>query len=231
MTPLIYIIEDDENIRVMLQMALASFSYGVSAFDNAEDALALCEKAMPSLFIFDIMLPGMDGVSAVRQLRTKDKSVPVLMLTAKDTEVDKVVGLDAGADDYLAKPFGVMELAARVRALLRRSASALLKEERIMTHGDLTIDPASREVRLCGGLIELTYKEFELLLLLVKNKDRVMPRDELLNNIWGYDYFGETRTLDAHIRSLRRKLSNDAENQTYIKTVRNVGYRFYEGKI
>ncbi|GHV56128.1 DNA-binding response regulator [Synergistales bacterium] len=228
MPALIYVIEDDENIRVMLQMALASFSYGVSAFDNAEDALAECEKKMPSLFIFDIMLPGMDGVSAVKLLRAKDKSVPVLILTAKDTEVDKVVGLDAGADDYLAKPFGVMELAARVRALLRRTAP---KDESMITHGDLTINPASREVHVGGGLIELTYKEFELLLLLTKNKDRVMPRGELLNTVWGYDYFGETRTLDAHIRSLRRKLSYDAENQTYIKTVRGVGYRFCEGKV
>ncbi|GHU90931.1 DNA-binding response regulator [Clostridia bacterium] len=223
MPPLIYVVEDDENIRVMLQMALASFAYGVSVFDNAEDALSESEKTPPSLFIFDIMLPGMDGVSAVKLLRTKDKSVPVLMLTAKDTEVDKVVGLDAGADDYLAKPFGVMELAARVRALLRRTAP---KDETVITHGDLTINPASREVSVSGGLVELTYKEYELLLLLVKNKDRVMPRDELLNTIWGYDYFGETRTLDAHIRSLRRKLSDNAENQTYIKTVRNVGYRY-----
>ncbi|GHS87074.1 DNA-binding response regulator [Synergistales bacterium] len=228
MPTLIYVIEDDENIRVMLQMALTSFSYGVLAFDNAEDALAECEKIMPSLFIFDIMLPGMDGVSAVRLLRAKDKSVPVLMLTAKDTEVDKVVGLDAGADDYLAKPFGVMELAARVRALLRRGAP---QDEPVITQGDLTINIASREVRIGGGLIELTYKEFELLLLLAKNIGRVMPRDELLNAIWGYDYCGETRTLDAHIRSLRRKLCDDAENQTYIKTVRSVGYRFCEGKV
>ncbi|GHV37786.1 DNA-binding response regulator [Synergistales bacterium] len=228
MPTLIYVIEDDENIRVMLQMALASFSYGVTAFDNAEDALAECEKTMPSLLIFDIMLPGMDGVSAVRLLRAKDKAVPVLMLTAKDTEVDKVVGLDAGADDYLAKPFGVMELAARVRALLRRGAP---QDEPMITQGDLTINSASREVRIGGGLIELTYKEFELLLLLAKNKGRVMPRDELLNAIWGYDYCGETRTLDAHIRSLRRKLCDDAENQTYIKTVRSVGYRFCEGKV
>ncbi|GHV19293.1 DNA-binding response regulator [Clostridia bacterium] len=228
MAALVYIIEDDENIRVMLQMALASFSYEVHAFDNAEDALAECQKAMPSLFIFDIMLPGMDGVSAVRLLRSRDKAVPVLMLTAKGTEMDKVAGLDAGADDYLAKPFGVMELAARVRALLRRSAP---KDEAEVTLGALSINPASREVRVGGELIELTYKEFELLLLLAKNKDRVMPRDELLNTVWGYDYFGETRTLDAHVRSLRRKLSDDAGRIACISTVRNVGYRFCEGKV
>ncbi|GHU54656.1 DNA-binding response regulator [Clostridia bacterium] len=224
---LIYVIEDDENIRVMLKMALSSFSYDVSTFGNAEDALIECQKKIPSLFIFDIMLPGMDGVSAVKLLRAKDKSVPVLFLTAKDTEVDKVVGLDAGADDYLTKPFGIMELSARVRALLRRIVP---KDESTITLGDLTINPASREVRLKDNLIDLTFKEFELLLLLAKNKDRVMPRDEMLNAVWGFDYFGETRTLDAHIRSLRRKLCNDAENQTYIKTVRNVGYRFYEDK-
>ncbi|MDR0883555.1 MAG: response regulator transcription factor [Oscillospiraceae bacterium] len=229
MAALIFVTEDDESIRVMLQMALGSFAYVVRAFDNAEDALAASEKTMPSLFIFDIMLPGMDGVSAVKQLRTKDATVPVLMLTAKDTEMDKVVGLDAGADDYLAKPFGVMELAARVRALLRRSAPKV--EEAHLHYGDLTIDVASREVHMGGGLLKLTYKEFELLLLLAQNKDRVIPRDELLNRIWGTEFFGETRTLDAHIRSLRRKLSDDADNQTYIKTVRNVGYRFNGGSV
>ncbi|MDR1914720.1 MAG: response regulator transcription factor [Clostridiales bacterium] len=225
MPDLIFVTEDDENIREMLKMVLTSFSYRVSAFENAEEALAACEKTRPSLMIFDIMLPGMDGVSAVKILRSRSafKSLPVLMLTAKDAETDKVVGLDAGADDYLAKPFGLMELAARVRALLRRTAPT---EASPLRYGALIINPAAREVMLDGSLIELTYKEFELLHLLVINSDRVIPRDELLNAVWGCNYVGETRTLDAHIRSLRQKLNDSAENQTYIKTIRNVGYRF-----
>jgi two-component system alkaline phosphatase synthesis response regulator PhoP len=224
--PLIYITEDDENIRELLIMALTGFSYEAAAFEYAEDAIAACDKAVPSLFIFDIMLPGMDGVSAVRQLRQRNqtKRVPILMLTAKDAETDKIKGLDAGADDYLSKPFGVMELAARIRALLRRSGAS---DDSETAFGDLAINFPAREVRMNGSLIELTFKEFELLTLLVRNKDRVVPREELLNTIWGFDFFGETRTLDAHIKSLRQKLGSD-ENRMYIKTIRNVGYRFFE---
>ena len=227
MAELVYITEDDESIRELIKMALSNFSYEVKAFENAEDALDSANSVVPALFIFDIMLPGMNGIEAVKELRSKTKTaaVPILMLTAKDTEMDKVVGLDAGADDYLAKPFGIMELAARIRALLRRN---IVKSD-ILTCGNITVNTSTREALKNDDIIELTYKEFELLKLLVINNGRVISRDELLNTVWGYDFMGETRTLDAHIKQLRGKLGDDAENQIYIKTVRNVGYRFCEG--
>ena len=223
MPTLIYITEDDESIRELLTMVLANVSYNVKSYETAEDTLKACKDELPDLFIFDIMLPKMNGIEAVKLLRAdaKTKTIPVLMLTAKDTELDKVAGLDAGADDYLVKPFGVMELSARVRALLRRNT--ILD---IMTCGDITLNEATREIHKNGDIVELTFKEFELLHLLMKNRGRVMPREELLDTVWGYDYLGETRTLDAHIKSLRQKLGDDAEKQEYIKTVRSVGYRF-----
>ena len=226
MNKIIYITEDDESIRELVKMSLESFSYEVFAFEKAEDTLAKCESMLPGLFIFDLMLPGMDGISAVKLLRSKyaTKDLPVLMLTAKDTEVDKVLGLDAGADDYLVKPFGIMELAARVRALLRRNA----KDGLLIRQADITLNIAAREVYKGEVLIDLSFKEFELLHMLMKNRNRVIPREELLSVIWGYDFTGETRTLDAHIKSLRQKLDDNAEKPKYIKTFRSVGYRFCE---
>ncbi|GHV46979.1 DNA-binding response regulator [Clostridia bacterium] len=253
MRNLIYVTEDDANIREMLTMALCGFSYEVRAFESAEETLLACGEEVPSLFIFDIMLPGMDGVSAVRYLRGNPnnlnrpelQSVPVLLLTAMDTEIDKVRGLDAGADDYLAKPFGILELGARVRALLRRNTAnpkssggddnpaddSSVKDEpdglqmsgRLRFFG-LTVDIEAREVLRDSGEVKLTFKEFELLMCLIRNKNRVVSREELLDSVWGYSYQGETRTLDVHIKSLRHKLCT--ENNSYIKTVRNVGYRF-----
>ena len=224
MAELIYVIEDDESIRELIKMALSNFSYEVKAFENAENALNSVNNIVPSLFIFDIMLPGMNGIDAVKELRSqlKTQAVPILMLTAKDTEMDKVIGLDAGADDYLSKPFGIMELAARIRALLRRNT---IKAD-ILTCGNVSLNTSTREAFKNDEIIELTYKEFELLKALVSNNGRVISRDELLNTVWGYDFMGETRTLDAHIKQLRGKLGDDAENQIYIKTIRNVGYRF-----
>lgn len=225
----IYVTEDDDGIREMIQIALESLSYQVSVFTAAEDALAAAEKETPDLFIFDIMLPGMDGITAVQRLRTRNQTArtPILFLTAKDTEMDKVKGLDAGADDYLVKPFGIMELSARVRALLRRS----IKQDTMITEGDIKINCATREVFLQEVPVELTYKEFELLSLLIRNKNRIVPREELLDSVWGYDFLGETRTLDTHIKSLRQKLHDSPENPRYIHTIRNVGYRFQEGKV
>ena len=227
MAVLIYVTEDDESIRELIRMALTNFSYEVKAFENAEEALASVENILPALFIFDIMLPGMSGIEAVKSLRAQPKTqnIPILMLTAKDTEMDKVIGLDAGADDYIAKPFGIMELAARIRALLRRNAA----KSDILTCGNITLNTLTREAFKNDEMIELTYKEFELLKTLVANNGRVISRDELLNLVWGYDFMGETRTLDAHIKQLRGKLGDTAESQIYIKTIRNVGYRFNEG--
>jgi len=229
MQDLIYIIEDDESIRELIKMALGSFSYEVAAFECAEDAITAAKTKLPSLFIFDIMLPGIDGISAVKQLREKHstKNIPILLLTAKSTELDKVVGLDAGADDYCVKPFGVMELAARVRALLRRKN----QYDKTISCDSFTLNLATREVFKDNEPIDLTYKEFELLQLLMKNMDRVVPREEILNTIWGYDCVCETRTLDAHIKSLRKKIGDDAESPEYIKTIRSVGYRFCKGQV
>ena len=228
MSKKIFIIEDDENIREMVKMALTSFSYEVTAFDNAEDALTAVNKAAPDMIIFDIMLPGMSGLEATKELRSnpKTKNLPILMLTAKDTELDKVTGLDCGADDYIAKPFGVMELGARIRSLLRRTNNNEIQLADDFEISDLFINSNTREIKQNGIPLDLTFKEYELLSMLIKERDRIIPREELLNAVWGFDFVGESRTLDIHVRTLRQKLGDDAENPKYIKTVRNVGYRF-----
>lgn len=221
----IFVIEDDDNIRDLIRIALVGFGYEVEAFETAEEALAQFETETPALAVFDLMLPGMDGLCAIKKLRAKDRfrDLPVIVLTAKDKEFDKVAGLDGGADDYMTKPFGVLELAARIRSLLRRSGKKEATEEPIERYG-LKIDKKTREVTCHGRIVELTLKEFELLLYLMENQARVVTRDELLNHIWGYEYDGETRTLDMHIRTLRQKLGEDGG--ACIRTIRGVGYRF-----
>ena len=221
----IYVIEDDESIRELLKVALEGFGYQIKAYESAEPALLDMKEDSPDMAIFDLMLPGMDGLSAIRLIRqdAQLKNMPVICLTAKDKELDKVMGLDVGADDYLTKPFGVLELAARIRSLLRRS----MKEENsneIIKIKSVTINTQTREVRNNGELIDLTFKEYELLIYLIEHDSRVVNREELLNQIWGYEYDGETRTLDSHIRTLRQKLGN--VGASCIKTVRSVGYRF-----
>ena len=224
----IYIVEDDENIRKMVEMALTSFSYEVTAFDNAEGALAATYEAVPDMIIFDIMLPGMNGLEATKILRSKPetKGLPIVMLTAKDTELDTVTGLDCGADDYISKPFGVMEFGARIRSIFRRTDKTDIQPAEDISVSDLFINNNTREVTQKNQPIDLTFKEYELLCMLINERDRIIPREELLNVIWGIDFVGESRTLDIHIRTLRQKLGDDAENPEYIKTVRNVGYRF-----
>lgn len=225
----IYITEDDDSIRELVTVALSAYSYEVESFVSAEDCLAATEKQVPDIFLFDIMLPGMDGVQAVKILRENEqtKNTPILMLTAKSAEIDKVFGLENGADDYLTKPFGIMELAARIKALLRRSGrSTSDSASDKITAGGITVNTSLREVSRDGRPIELTLKEYELLLYLLKNRARVVSREELLTKVWGIDFVGETRTLDMHIGTLRKKLSDDAENVHLIKTVRGVGYRF-----
>lgn len=221
----IYIIEDEENIRELIKIAMEGFGYEVSAFETAEKALECMQEKKPDLAIFDWMLPGISGVAAIRQIREKKdlSQMPVILLTAKDKELDKVKGLDSGADDYMTKPFGVLELAARVRSLLRRSGKDVENEEEKIACGKLAVNKKTREVWFDGQMVELTFKEYELLQYLLENRDRVVPRDELLNRIWGYGYDGETRTLDIHIRTLRQKLGE--EGQEYIRTSRGVGYR------
>ena len=222
----IYVIEDDENIRQLVATALQAFGYQVNAFETAGEGIAALEKETPDLMLFDIMLPDIDGVEAVRQIRKKPayETLPIMMLTAKNSELDKVAGLDAGADDYLTKPFGILELKARVQALLRRTARN--RRTSVLTGQDITLNCDTRDVTKGDAPLELTFKEFELLKLLMENSDRVMTRSELLNLVWGIDFEGETRTLDMHIRTLRQKLGDDAETPRYIRTVRGVGYRF-----
>lgn len=223
----IYIIEDDDNIRDLIRVTLESFGYLIEAFEIAEDALRRMEEEFPDLVIFDLMLPGMDGLTAVKRIRSWEKGagLPIMILTAKDTELDKVMGLDSGADDYMTKPFGVLELSARVRSLLRRSSST--QKEHILRSRELRLNTNTREVWYKNKPLELTFKEYELLKYLIDNNKRVVPREELLSKIWGYEYEGETRTLDMHIRFLRQKLEDDGGE--YIKTVRGVGYRFKDG--
>ena len=219
----IYIIEDDENIRNLLKIALEGFGYLAESFETAEEGLARMKEEPPDLAIFDWMLPGMDGVTAIKEVRRTAslKDIPVMVLTAREKELDKVVGLDCGADDYMVKPFGVLELSARIRSLLRR-AKRSAKEERLEFEG-VSVNRSTREVSSQGLAVELTLKEYELLVYLLENRTRVVTRDELLNRVWGYSYDGETRTLDMHIRTLRQKLGG--EGGACIRTVRGVGYR------
>ena len=224
----IFVIEDDENIRNLVKIAMEGYGYQVAAFETAEEALEELEKEKPDLAVFDLMLPGMDGLAAIRLIRERPdnlKNIPIIVLTAKDKEYDKVVGLDGGADDYMTKPFGVLELAARIRSLLRRTTERQnVKSEGIVSLGGLTVNTDAREVSMNGAPVVLTYKEYELLMYLVDNRSRVVERDELLNKLWDYSADIETRTLYIHIRTLRQKLGE--EGSKYIKTVRSVGYRF-----
>lgn len=226
---LIYVTEDDESIRELIRCTLEAFSYRVETFGSAEEMLKACTKQVPELFLLDIMLPGIDGISALKQLKANEKTreIPAIMLTARTSEVDKVKGLDMGAEDYITKPFGILELTARVRARLRAVSGANRgKEPRIISCADIEIDTEGMEVFQRGRKLELTLKEYELLKFLLKHADKVVSRDELLNAVWGFDYTGETRTLDMHIKGLRSKLGDNAEKPQYIKTIRGVGYKF-----
>ena len=218
----IYIVEDDKNIREIEMFALKNSGYAVEEFENAKSFFSRSAEKVPDLVLLDIMLPDMDGLEIVKKLRSRPDTVrvPIILVTAKTTELDKVKGLDIGADDYFTKPFGVMELISRVKALLRRSRA--LQDDKQMVLGDITLDSERREVHVGGELCELTFKEFELLKLLMVNAGIVLHRDTIMSDVWGTDYEGESRTLDMHIKTLRQKLG---EAGNMIKTVRNVGYK------
>ena len=227
MPDLITIIEDDESIREMLRYYFHSVGYGVEDFESGEDYFQAVHDVQPDLYILDIMLPDEDGLTILRKLRetAQTAKLPVIMLTAKGTEYDKVVGLDSGADDYIPKPFGMMELVSRVRALLRRTEP----EQRADTcdAGPIHVDLNRHMVTVDGNAVTLTFKEFELLCYLMENKGMVLTRDQLLSKIWGYDFDGETRTVDVHIRTLRQKLG---EASRCIETIRGVGYKLEESE-
>ena len=218
----IYIVEDDKNIREIEMFALKNSGYAVEEFENAKSFFSKTAEKVPDLVLLDIMLPDMDGLEIVKKLRSRPDTVriPIILVTAKTTELDKVKGLDIGADDYLTKPFGVMELISRVKALLRRRRALQDDKQRVI--GDITLDSERREVHVGGELCELTFKEFELLKLLMVNAGIVLHRDTIMSDVWGTDYEGESRTLDMHIKTLRQKLG---EAGNMIKTVRNVGYK------
>ena len=219
----VLIIEDDREIAELVRDFLVRDGYVCKIANSGEMGISIMRQDDVRLVLLDLMLPGLPGSEVCRSLRERS-SVPVIMLTAKDTEMDRVTGLDRGADDYVAKPFGIMELGARIRSVLRRAAPAPASET--MTFAGLSINPKTREVVRDGTALELTPKEYDLLLRLAVERDRIVTREELLKSVWGYNFMGETRTLDIHVRSLRQKLGDDADNPAFIKTARGVGYRF-----
>ena len=223
---LIYCVEDEKNIRDLVVYALNSSDFRAEGFEDGEAFREGIKKAMPDLVLLDIMLPGEDGMAILAELRRnkETRQLPVILLTAKGSEFDKVQGLDAGADDYVAKPFGVMELLSRVRAVLRRSR--LDREQPVLQVGKILMNQEERRVLADGRELQLTFKEFELLRFLMENENMVLSRDKLLDIVWGYDSEVETRTVDVHIRSLRQKLGDLGE---LIETIRNVGYRIGRG--
>ena len=218
----IYLLEDDDSIRKLVIYALGSQGYEAQGFDRPSDFWSAMEGPQPALILLDIMLPEEDGLSILQKLRASaaTKRIPVIMLTAKNTEYDRVVGLDSGADDFISKPFGMMELVARVRAVLRRTEQKPETEDYQV--GDLFVSPQRHVVRVAGEEVPLTNKEFELLCLLISNKGTVFNRDQILQRIWGFEFDGENRTVDVHIRTLRTKLG---ECGALIETVRGIGYK------
>ena len=223
-------IDDEEHILDLLEYNLEKAGYGVLRADTGEKGLAILKTMQVDLVLLDCMLPGIDGIEVLKTIRADQKlsSMPVIMLTAQGEEIDKVLGLEMGADDYVSKPFGVRELLARVKALLRRSSLEKIEslpEEKIVT-GNLMINNTSREVTVDGKPVALSLKEFELLYLLASHRNRVFTREQLLELIWGYEYSGETRTVDVHVRNLRKKIEADPDHPLFIQTVRGMGYKF-----
>ena len=226
----VLIVDDEEHIVELIKFNLEKNKYDVIVAHNGLDAIKLAKKEMPQLMLLDLMLPGMDGYDICKEIR-KDPNLsgmPIIMITAKGEEFDKILGLELGADDYITKPFSVRELMARVKAVLRRSNSPI--DDNIIKFSNVVINFSKHEVSKDGEAIELTLKEFELLEILCKNKDKVMTREFLLDKIWGYEYIGETRTVDVHIRHLRKKIEVDDKNPKFIQTVRGIGYRFNSGE-
>ncbi|MGI6086253.1 MAG: response regulator [Acetivibrionales bacterium] len=228
----VLVVDDEANIRELIAYNLKTEGFFVEEATTGEEALEACVSKKPALVLLDIMLPGMDGLEVCTRLKrdAATSTIPIIMITAKSEEVDKVLGLELGADDYITKPFGVREMLARVRALIRRSAGGLKhtgEEGGRLSAAGITVDVRSYKAYRTDRPLQLTLKEFELLSALIANRGKVLTRDYLLDTIWGYEYFGETRTVDVHIRHLRKKLEDGG---TVIETVRGVGYRFSAGK-
>lgn len=221
---MIYLLEDDTSIQKFVSYALANAGYEVKCFDVPSEFWAGLKKQVPELLLLDVMLPEEDGISILKNLRSdKDtKRLPVIMLTAKGTEYDRIIGLDSGADDYVAKPFSIMELISRIKAVLRRTGVDEESDDEEYTVDNVYVCVNKHVVKVDGEDIKLTYKEFELLAMLMKHREKVYDREKILSKIWGYDFDGENRTVDVHIRTLRTKLGNGGH---IIETVRGIGYR------
>ncbi|GMQ56443.1 response regulator transcription factor [Vallitalea sediminicola] len=228
----VLIVDDEMHILELLRYNLESNGYSVIQSETGEEALKRLRDNNIDIILLDLMLPGIDGLEVLREIRSTEeyKEIPVIMLTAKNEEFDTVLGLEMGADDYIGKPFGIHELLARMKAIFRRTKDNKNikhdEKEEILYIGELTINKLTHEVTIRDNQLELPLKEFELLYILAKNKGRVFDRQYLLDKIWGYDYYGETRTVDVHIRSLRKKIERDDKNPELIKTVRGVGYKY-----
>jgi len=220
----VLIVEDDSNLLEALKYNIRKEGHEpLTAVDGAE-ALEIARRDKPALIVLDVMLPTMSGFEVCRILRT-EMSVPIIMLTARDDEVDKVAGLDLGADDYVTKPFSMRELMARIRAMLRRAETAAPSSETLLRFGNMEVDVARHRVSKSGSILELTPKEFDLLVFLAKNKGLVFSRDQLLERVWGYDFAGDTRTVDVHVRWLREKIEDNPVEPKHLITVRGVGYK------
>ncbi|MBF8982228.1 response regulator transcription factor [Lutibacter sp. B2] len=222
----IIVVDDEQHIIELIKFNLEKNGFEVLTSENGEEAIKLVHLEMPDLIILDLMLPGIDGFEVCKRIRNAEKlsKIPIIMLTAKGEEIDKIVGLELGADDYLTKPFSIRELIARIRAVLRRFEEVPISTKDIIQINDITIDIEKHEVIKNEKMIELTLKEFELLRILAQNRQKVLSRNFLLDQVWGYDYFGETRTVDVHIRHLRKKIE-DNKSSLYIETIRGIGYK------
>ena len=224
----ILIVDDEPGIVRLISMYLEREGYSTLNARTGAQALEVVSEKAPALVILDIMLPDIDGWEVCREIR-RVSDVPIIMLTAREGDEDKIVGLELGADDYVTKPFVPRELVARVKAILRRARAPVANEQdEILNFGDLTIEPAKREVRLHGEIVSLRAKEYDLLVELARRPGRVFKREQLLQDVWGYDFFGDSGTIDVHVRRLRAKLNDDSSNPRFIETVWGVGYRFKE---
>ncbi|MGL5149252.1 MAG: winged helix-turn-helix domain-containing protein [Clostridium sp.] len=224
----VLIVDDEEHIVELLKFNIENVGYEVITANNGIDAVKIAKEEKPGLILLDVMLPGMDGLDVCKEIRrnSETRNSLVIMLTAKGEEVDKILGLELGADDYITKPFSIRELLARVKAVLRRKYIVDEVVDNSFDFGNLKVDFERHEVIKSGKKLDMTLKEFELLEILIKNKGKILQRDTILDKVWGYEYIGETRTVDVHIRYLRKKIEDDDKNPKFIETIRGVGYRF-----
>ncbi len=228
----VLVVDDEESIRTLVEYNLRQAGYDVLVAEDGQTALSIVSQRGVDLLVLDLMLPGLNGLELCKRLRQEQSQIPIIMLTARGEEIDRVLGLEMGADDYVTKPFSPRELVARVRAVLRRKVDEMAPAtgDAAFVVGDVRLDPERYELTVRGEVIELTPREFELLHYLLKNLDRVVSCDQLLDRVWGYEYAGDTRLVDVHISHLRDKIEDDPRAPRYIKTVRGVGYKFVKGE-